>query len=234
MLVDPISKVPLASPEAFDLVPADEVLKAIVGAERFDLWRLLQEVGEDSYNSTGPIGNFSHGDYEPGLRLGAMLAEHASGLALDVGCGLLEKPAYMVDACRWIGIDPTATGNPAFYGAREFPFYRALGDFLPFADQVFDAVVFSSTADHQIEPARAFREAFRVLKPGGQLFVVETARADDAAYRAWKAQPVARYNLFHAWAFTEETLPALVAEAGFEVRERFFLAGTELYVRATR
>jgi SAM-dependent methyltransferase len=42
---------------------------------------------------------------------------------------------------------------------------------LPFADGTFDAVVADGVLHHAASPRRAFREAVRVLAPGGRLFV---------------------------------------------------------------
>jgi SAM-dependent methyltransferase/uncharacterized protein YbaR (Trm112 family) len=43
--------------------------------------------------------------------------------------------------------------------------------YLPFRDAAFDAVVTFNTFEHLYDPARAAREIFRVLKPGGRVFL---------------------------------------------------------------
>jgi SAM-dependent methyltransferase len=46
---------------------------------------------------------------------------------------------------------------------------------LPFADSDFDACLFVAALHHVADPLVALREAFRVLRPGGQVFVFEPA-----------------------------------------------------------
>lgn len=219
-------------------MPPHELYYSIFSKRNKALWRSVQDEGELSYNSVGPAGNFSDDSYEPGTTLGSLIARHGHGLCLDVGCGLLPRPVYMRDAkqCQFMGIDPIATGNAKFYGRREFPFAQAIGDYLPFRRESFDCVIFSSSIDHQFSPKKALREARRVLKPGGLLFVVETIRPNDTAYRRWKVQAtllgMARYNRFHCWAFTAKSLPRLIESAGFEVIQTDMVASAEMFVLA--
>lgn len=50
---------------------------------------------------------------------------------------------------------------------------------MPFGDASFDAVMSNSIVHHIPEPAAVFRELWRVLKPGGLLFVRDLLRPDD-------------------------------------------------------
>ena len=57
---------------------------------------------------------------------------------------------------------------------------RADAKALHFPDGVFDLVVTNSLVHHLPSPHEALREAWRVLAPGGVLFVRDLARPDDA------------------------------------------------------
>jgi SAM-dependent methyltransferase len=49
--------------------------------------------------------------------------------------------------------------------------FSALAEYLPFADQVFDRVLFATTLDHFVDPKAALRQAARVCRTGGEVDV---------------------------------------------------------------
>lgn len=113
----------------------------------------------------------------------------------------------------FVGVDPMC-GQVE----RRFPFAESYGDFLPFAPAVFDAVQFISSLDHMINPLKALRDAFIIMKPGGTLLIEETIRAKDARYRGWWLRSLfgpVRYNEFHNFAFTISSLQRVARRAGF-------------------
>ncbi|MCC6948575.1 MAG: methyltransferase domain-containing protein [Bradyrhizobiaceae bacterium] len=95
---------------------------------------------------------------------------------LDVGCGtgvLTRRIASLPNVELVTGVDPAAS---LLADARELAkdlanvsFHEADGRSLPFDGASFDVVVFDSTLSHVPEPERALAEAFRVLRPSGQL-----------------------------------------------------------------
>lgn len=248
ILVHPISKVPLSEGELatrsqeqgkyFNLLPTQSELKKIF-QHKYKTWEKLQKVGEISYQDDGPIGNFSHANYKPGIILGKVIGKFLrdADTYLDVGCGLLEVPIYISlqnNRGTFIGMDPIANGLPSLYKPRNFPFIQGIGDCIPFPDNSFEGVIFSSTLDHHIDPSTALREATRVTKEGGLIFMVETARPKDLPYYIWKTkkfiQRSARYNKFHAWAFTRKDLLFMASRQPLQIEYTENLPGNEYLI----
>ena len=249
-LVDPLTKKPLTAAEVdqrcrnesfHEFLPSDRDMERVVGRRTFSLWKQVQAAGEESYQADGPVGNFSHDNYHPSIVLGQELRRGKGGLFLDVGCGLLGKPVYMKETeghCRFVGIDPVATGDRALYQPREFDFLQAVGDFLPFRGGSFDGVVFSSTLDHHLKPDLALAEAYRVLKPGGELYVVETIRRVNKVYIKWLIKLIifgsARFNRFHCWAFTRRTIRKKIENTGFEIKAAYDILLPQHFIKAVK
>jgi SAM-dependent methyltransferase len=89
------------------------------------------------------------------------------GQMLDIGCG--EKPYEDLLASRvtgYIGVDHVATQHSA---SRADVWADATE--LPFGDEQFDTVAAFQVLEHLPEPLRALREAHRVLRREGRIFI---------------------------------------------------------------
>jgi len=183
-----------------------------------ELWGKLQELEYETYRES-PVGVFSIDDFQPAEGLSTILFQLCRNEnCLDIGCGVLEKPKYMVptvgdETIQFFGIDP-------FFGETEraFPFTQAIAENIPFKDKSFDNVLFSSSIDHVINPLISLNEASRVLKDDGTLFIWNGIRNFNLLYLKWKMRiSPKKYNKHHQWAFTNKDLIKLVKKINFRL-----------------
>jgi len=104
--------------------------------------------------------------YQLELRaVGELLPENGKGLEVGVGTGRFALPLG-VDT----GIDPSRPmGKTA--GSKGIRVIYATGENLPFSRMSFDFVLFVTTVCFLDDSAQAFREAYRVLRPGGNIVI---------------------------------------------------------------
>lgn len=178
------------------------------------------------------------------------LLAQASGRVLELGIGTgANLPFYTSKATDVVGIEPSrAMLDEAAERARElkgttrFEFVVGGAEALPFADASFDTViaclVFCTIPDHE----GAAREAFRVLKPGGQFLFFEHVAHPSASVRRWQNRLNPLWNRVACGCNLNRDTAATFREAGFRFVdfEAFehpkvpALAGAVIRGRATR
>lgn len=104
----------------------------------------------------------------------------AGKTVLDMGCGASGKSLYYlsIGAEKVVGADIVAHYKPeAESFARELGFQDRftflLGDALnlPVEENTFDVVIMNDFMEHIYDPEGALKEALRVLKPGGRIYI---------------------------------------------------------------
>src|SRR5574341_2654928 len=75
------------------------------------------------------------------------------GRILDLGCGTGFNQKFFNNGSQYLGIDPLQLTR-----SYSFPFARAVGEYLPWKDEVFDSVICIATLDHVADPPRVIRE----------------------------------------------------------------------------
>lgn len=94
------------------------------------------------------------------------------GRILDVGCGDPENSSQLFGTgVEYVGVDPFSLSTFSI---------RAMAEFLPFADNSFDAVVFNTSLDHILDFRTAIEEASRVVRKGGVIVVASLVWVSDA------------------------------------------------------
>lgn len=98
---------------------------------------------------------------------------------LDIGCGALAFSKIVASlGATVVGIDPDPVQAEKNRNADPIPnieFTECGAEKLPFPDQCFDGVTFGYSLHHvpAVAYPQMFDEIFRILKPGGFLYVVE-------------------------------------------------------------
>jgi ArsR family transcriptional regulator len=134
----------------------------------------------------------------------------------DLGCGTGAVVAALAPHVgSVIGIDASdemlkaaaerlGTGSPVF---KNVQLRQGVLEALPLDQATLDAATLVLVLHHLAAPAMALAEAFRVLKPGGRLLIVDMAPHEREEYRQ---------QMGHVWlGFSEEHIRRLVTQAGF-------------------
>jgi arsenite methyltransferase len=149
------------------------------------------------------------------LTAGEVVVDLGSGAGFD--CFLAAR--QVGPSGRVIGFDMThemlqrARENAAKIGARNVEFRLGELEHLPLADNTADAVISNCVINLVPDKSQVFREAFRVLKPGGRLAVSDMVNKSPLPPDL-QADPELLCGCV-AGAATAEALRAFLKEAGF-------------------
>lgn len=148
-----------------------------------DLYTVITQVPPEILEVVGSVLEVRAADPQHQAMLQTYLADAAipqGAHVLEVGCGtgaVTRVLAAWPGVVEAIGVDPSpvllAKARELAAGLANLTFKEADGRALPFADQMFDVVVFHTTLCHVPEPEAMLREAVRVLCSGGCLAVFE-------------------------------------------------------------
>ena len=169
--------------------------------------------GDDPDERSSNLYLAARADLRPGQRV------------LDAGCGVCGPSMDIASAIPNLRID-AITISPVQAGlAKRFIAEHGLtqhikicvGDYhcLPFADECFDRVVFFESSEHSYDRLRLFREAHRVLKPSGRLYI-KAVFIEDRPLDAGERQVLAEGQKLYALRLsTLAETTAAVVQAGF-------------------
>jgi SAM-dependent methyltransferase len=148
-----------------------------------------------------------------------MISPHVSqsDTLLDVGCALGGFLDYLSEKGfkNLYGVDSTLAYVRRIQERNLYTTKHGNAENLPFTETLFDVIVIEQVLEHLLNPAKAFREAFRVLKDGGLLCI---GVPDSSRY--------ADYNFFdfywlllreHVQHFDIEGLTRLARQEGFKL-----------------
>ena len=138
------------------------------------------------YNHIGRMLDFGSGPWyrgwalqRAGLRPGMRLLDVATGTGLVASGGA----AIVGERGRVIGVDPSRGMLREARKALVGPFVQGTAEALPFRDESFDMLSMGFALRHVADLDVAFREYWRVLRPGGRLLLLEVSRPNSALIR---------------------------------------------------
>jgi ubiquinone/menaquinone biosynthesis C-methylase UbiE len=108
------------------------------------------------------------------------------------------------------GIDPISTPRD-----HPFSFVSGFGEFLPWEDDGFDAVVSGTSLDHYYLLDRGLKEVFRVLRPGGRFLAWITEFAGAPPYDPYTTKMSGPYDAEHLFHINRTWFLPLMARTGF-------------------
>jgi ubiquinone/menaquinone biosynthesis C-methylase UbiE len=156
----------------------------------------------------------------------ALLALQPGERVLDIGSGpgfLADEMAAEVGPDGAVhGVDPSES-MLAIARRHETGVEYATGDALalPYEDATFDAAVATQVYEYVADMPAALAEAWRVLRPGGRLLILDTdwdAIVWHSSDRDRMQRVLEKWNDHLADPYLPRRLPGLLRDAGFELR----------------
>ena len=155
-------------------------------ARREFLGAMFDSAAPDYDSIEGVLGFGSGSWFRRGALARAGLAPGMHALDVAVGTGLVAREAARIvgPSGLVVGIDPSSGMMGAATGLAGVPLVQGRAEALPFADASFDFLSLGFALRHVDDVATTFREFRRVLRPGGQLVMLEITRPRSRAGRA--------------------------------------------------
>ncbi len=149
----------------------------------------------------------------------AQLVRQARGDVLELGLGTGLNLAYYQEISALHGVEPAAFMRArAAQRQRELAFpvtvTPGFAEQLPLDAGRFDTVVVTFVLCSVRDPQQALAEVARVLKPGGQLLLLEHVRSDDPALARWQDRVTPLWRVLLGGCHPNRALDALPEQAG--------------------
>lgn len=159
-----------------------------------------------------PLLYGKQGEIDHSLRSLPRLKKGESKKVLDIGCG---SGSFLRDAMQlgWEvqGIDPDSKAASQVAGLRVeqggLPQTR-------FKDATFDVVTLSHVIEHTHDPVASLREVFRLLKPGGLIWV-STPNVSSVSHYRFRSNWIGLHSPAHLVLFSHKNIKHALRAAGF-------------------
>ena len=151
------------------------------------------------------------------------LTNEASGSLIDIGCDTPAVSSRLFPASvNYVGLEPSLTISQQFC-------ICGMAELLPFRDQCFENVALLGSLDHILDTHQAMDQAFRVLRPGGCLYLASLVWLRDASLLG---------DTVHFHHFRDWEIQGLIREFNIERVDRYSWKGDEhrysIYLKARK
>ena len=179
-----------------------------LAADRFDDWS--KTYGEDRISSWFR--------FYQSLAMSKLEIAEGEGF-LDVGCGTgwaVREAAKRLRSGKACGIDisPKMIEKASAQTSKlsNIEFRVATAEAIPYPDECLSSILCTSSFHHYQNPLRALSEMKRVMKQGGKLVILDSAR--DISFPIWLQDRFRRYfERSHVQYYTTNEMKALVRQA---------------------
>jgi len=153
-----------------------------------------------------------------------------AGRVLDIGCGydgLLEQLHISNPKAEYYGIDLSKsmiTAAKVFFSNATYKVCNA--EKTEFDDEYFDLVVCRDTFHHFKNPMKVLKEAIRVTKKGGYIYIIDLRRDTPDDFVLQCIQEVAEHNIYNAMQYYDSMHASYTIP---EIKKLFSKAGIKKY-----
>jgi ubiquinone/menaquinone biosynthesis C-methylase UbiE len=140
---------------------------------------------------------------------------------LDIGCGTgwaVRYAASLVEEGKFYGIDLSSKmieiAKRKAAGLKNIQFYKTIAENLPFESDLFDVGICTYSFHHHANPAATLKEAHRVLKPKGRLYIVDGTT--DGILTRLIDKIARKIEKTHVKMYSTKEYETLFSQAGFK------------------
>jgi 2-polyprenyl-3-methyl-5-hydroxy-6-metoxy-1,4-benzoquinol methylase len=160
-----------------------------------------------------PLLYGKQGEIDHGLRNLPRLDIAGSRKVLDIGCGngsFLQEAAQLGWDARGIDPDPSAASHIAGLRVEQGALPKT-----EFRDATFDVITLSHVIEHTHDPVASLREVYRLLKPGGRIWLA-TPNVAAAGHRRFRKNWIGLHPPAHLVLFTHASILHALCTVGFD------------------